>query len=256
MRARLPSARGILLDSDVVRGADGRLHECAMLRYDMNMAGTIPNFMRIILPRPPAKQAGGGTQRSGTPEAERSAEEAEQRTTLGQRWKVLRRKRRKTLQERLESLERAASAALPTLRRPGEAADGMSFRADPRQEVYEDMEQDWSDDDEGDDYGSLEQEDVRDLLVLETMRPTWKESLQAWTLNFEGRVKKASKKNFILTPQRGNTHIEHEFGPGETILRFGKVTKKRFSCDFRSPLTAMAALGIACSTFAEKKGVA
>ena len=90
-------------------------------------------------------------------------------------------------------------------------------------------------------YGGLEQDDISDLFVFEVMlacpgfevargcnclacvdglqiyraasrltricmcaqtkKPSWNEKLGAWTLNFSGRVKIASKKNFLITAE-------------------------------------------------------
>ena len=88
-------------------------------------------------------------------------------------------------------------------------------------------------------YGGLEQDDMQDLLVFETKKPSWNSRLSAWTLNFSGRVKRASKKNFLLVAKPGfDTFEDHldestqEIG-GKTYLRFGKFTKHRFILDFR-----------------------
>ena len=52
------------------------------------------------------------------------------------------------------------------------------------------------------DYGGLEQDENNDLLVFQTKRPNWNASLSAWTLNFNGRVKMPSKKNFLVVPSK------------------------------------------------------
>ena len=69
-------------------------------------------------------------------------------------------------------------------------------------------------------YGGLETDDHQDLLVMNTKKPTWNKRLSAWTLNFSGRVKKASKKNFLLVAKqvrggakitpRGRINIRHK----------------------------------------------
>eukprot|EP00968_Pinguiococcus_pyrenoidosus_P006587 scaffold441_cov241-Pinguiococcus_pyrenoidosus.AAC.4 len=66
----------------------------------------------------------------------------------------------------------------------------------------------------------------------------------------------ASKKNFLIGAEKGNFHAEHELGEDAVYLRFGKVSKKKFSLDFRAPISPVLALGIACSAFADKKVVA
>ncbi|KAJ0398597.1 hypothetical protein ATCC90586_004759 [Pythium insidiosum] len=121
-------------------------------------------------------------------------------------------------------------------------------------------------------YGAVEQEDYDcDLLTFETKKPSWNEELGAWTLNFqgrvkmaskknflvvpEGRVKMASKKNFLVVPEVGNEAMEAEFGEEKTYLRFGKVTKARFALDYQAPMSPIIALAIACSSFAHKIAV-
>ncbi|DAZ93979.1 TPA: hypothetical protein N0F65_005490 [Lagenidium giganteum] len=105
-------------------------------------------------------------------------------------------------------------------------------------------------------YGAVEQDDFQsDLLVFETKQPSWNEDLGAWTLNFHGRVKMASKKNFLIVAEQGNDRMEEDFGDDVVFLRFGKVTKTRFTLDFTWPMSPMVALAIACSSFAHKIAV-
>jgi hypothetical protein len=105
-------------------------------------------------------------------------------------------------------------------------------------------------------YGAIERDDYQcDLLVFETKKPAWNETLGAWTLNFQGRVKMASKKNFMLVAEQGNEQMEHEFSEDRMYLRFGKVSKTRFSLDFAAPLSPILALAIAASSFAHKIAV-
>ena len=77
------------------------------------------------------------------------------------------------------------------------------------------------------------------------------EDLQAWTLNFNGRVKIASKKNFLLSPTESDA-MENEFGAGTTILRFGKRKKHRFTLDYRYPFSPVQALATVMTHFAKK----
>ena len=44
------------------------------------------------------------------------------------------------------------------------------------------------------DYKSVNQHDQADLLTMMTRKPKWCTKLEAWTLDFKGRVKKPSKK--------------------------------------------------------------
>ena len=68
-------------------------------------------------------------------------------------------------------------------------------------------------------------------------------------------LKQASKKNFLLVAEEGNDRMEDEFGEGRIYLRFGKMSKTRFTLDFRHPFSPAAALGIVCSAFAKKRAV-
>ncbi len=90
---------------------------------------------------------------------------------------------------------------------------------------------------------------------IDTAKPQWSEEMQAWTLNFNGRVNIASKKNIILTPSKENESMDEEFGSETTCVRFGKFTKHRFSLDYRYPVSPMQVFSVALSTFAKKKVV-
>ena len=49
--------------------------------------------------------------------------------------------------------------------------------------------------------------------------------------------------------------MEQDFGEGTVHLRHGKMSKSRFSVDFRHPVSPVVALGVCCSTFANKMAV-
>jgi Tub family len=66
------------------------------------------------------------------------------------------------------------------------------------------------------------------LLLHNKQRPTWNSQLEAWVLNFNGRVRIPSKKNFLAAPERGNLAMESEFGEGAVLLRHGKMSKARY----------------------------
>lgn len=80
-------------------------------------------------------------------------------------------------------------------------------------------------------------------LRFRTRKAKWNERLNMWTLEFQERVKRASKKNFQLLPEGGG---------GEVVLLFGKVSKNRFSLDFAPPFAPATALAVALTTFAHK----
>ena len=92
----------------------------------------------------------------------------------------------------------------------------------------------------------LEQAGTPTLTLLETKKPRWNAELDAWTMDFKGRVKMASKKNFQLI---------QESDPEKILMLFGKVTKNRFTLDFRPPMTVCKSLAVALSTFADKLAV-
>ena len=49
--------------------------------------------------------------------------------------------------------------------------------------------------------------------------------------------------------------METEFGDNSVLLRHGKMSKARFSVDFRHPISPLVALAVICSTFSEKRVV-
>jgi tubby-related protein 1 len=82
-----------------------------------------------------------------------------------------------------------------------------------------------------------------DFSRLQTRKPIWSDDLEAWTMDFHGRVKLASKKNFLLVSENA---------PNEVLMLFGKVSKSHFSLDFKAPMTVMQAFCIALTSFADK----
>ena len=86
--------------------------------------------------------------------------------------------------------------------------------------------------------------DVDDLVVLRNKQPKWNEQMQAYCLNFNGRVTEASVKNFQLADSRDETEA--------TILQFGKVGKHAFTMDYAYPMSALQAFAICLSSFDNK----
>lgn len=70
--------------------------------------------------------------------------------------------------------------------------------------------------------------------------PRWNEKLKSYALNFGGRVKMASIKNFIL---------EDIISPDKNLLVFGKVDERTFSLDVWYPFTPFQAMGIILTCF-------
>lgn len=50
-----------------------------------------------------------------------------------------------------------------------------------------------------------------DIITFETLCPSWNEVLHAWTLNFNGRVKIPSKKNFLVAPEKVLLYSKNTF---------------------------------------------
>ncbi len=76
-------------------------------------------------------------------------------------------------------------------------------------------------------------------------KPEWNEKIKGFMLNFGGKVKKPSIKNFIL---------EDEANPETARLLFGKIDENEFRLDFGEPISPIVGFGIALSTFGSKIG--
>lgn len=89
-----------------------------------------------------------------------------------------------------------------------------------------------------------ERNDTRDdLVTMINKSPKWNEQMQAYCLNFNGRVTKASVKNFQLVDCDAQDR---------TILQFGKVGKDSFTMDYAWPLNALQAFAICLTSFDNK----
>lgn len=78
------------------------------------------------------------------------------------------------------------------------------------------------------------------ILVLHNKTPIWDDDTQSYLLNFHGRVTQASVKNF---------QVIHKTEPDYIIMQFGRVGEDVFTLDFRYPMCALQAFGIALSSF-------
>ena len=67
--------------------------------------------------------------------------------------------------------------------------------------------------------------------------------MQAFVLNFNGRVDKASVKNFQLIDNDDENQI---------YLQFGRVAENVFTLDFQWPFSPLQAFGIALSSLDSK----
>jgi len=81
------------------------------------------------------------------------------------------------------------------------------------------------------------------ILELQNKTPVWNDETQSYVLNFHGRVTQASVKNF---------QIVHESDTDYIIMQFGRVAEDIFTMDYRYPMCAVQAFGIALSSFDSK----
>ncbi|GIL70974.1 hypothetical protein Vretimale_4064 [Volvox reticuliferus] len=82
-----------------------------------------------------------------------------------------------------------------------------------------------------------------ELVMMGNKPPRWNDELNAYCLNFNGRVTEASVKNFQLVSDDNHNHI---------ILQFGKVGKDTFTMDYQWPISAFQAFAICMSSFDNK----
>ena len=98
---------------------------------------------------------------------------------------------------------------------------------------------------------SIQQQSAKPL-QLRNKHPHWNEDLHCWCLNFRGRVKLASVKNFQLVQDvdQSDTELVAEGNEGKVIMQFGKVEDDLFILDFNpTAVSAIQAFAIALSTF-------
>lgn len=81
------------------------------------------------------------------------------------------------------------------------------------------------------------------ILELTNKTPVWNDETQSYVLNFHGRVTQASVKNF---------QIVHETDTDYIIMQFGRVAEDIFTMDYRYPMCAVQAFGVALSSFDSK----
>jgi len=82
------------------------------------------------------------------------------------------------------------------------------------------------------------------MLVFHNKEPKWNETVQAYVLNFNGRVDQASVKNFQLIMGDENY----------IFMQFGKVGKHHFNMDVQWPLSMFQAFSISLSSIDKKFG--
>ncbi|XP_044749373.1 protein king tubby isoform X1 [Coccinella septempunctata] len=90
---------------------------------------------------------------------------------------------------------------------------------------------------------SWKAKNLDNLIELHNKTPIWNEDTQSYVLNFLGRVTQASVKNF---------QIVHDSDAEYVVMQFGRVAEDVFTMDYRYPLCALQAFGIALSSFDNK----
>ena len=82
--------------------------------------------------------------------------------------------------------------------------------------------------------------------------PIWNPEINSLVLKFDrNRVQRASAKNFVMF--KGND-LQNPKETSEAVLQFGKTQRGTYSCDYRFPLSALQAFGVALTTFAWEGG--
>ncbi|TNV86260.1 hypothetical protein FGO68_gene8617 [Halteria grandinella] len=82
---------------------------------------------------------------------------------------------------------------------------------------------------------------------LENLAPRFNEQRGCYTLNFYGRVSKASARNFQL--------IETDGDEDEIILSHGKFQRNEFNLDFRAPVNQLVGFAVSLSAIGKKRVV-
>ena len=86
------------------------------------------------------------------------------------------------------------------------------------------------------------------LCMLATKPPEYDEELKAYTLDFKGRVKEASVKNFQLVVWDHNTDLRGS----DLVLQFGKIDNDTYALDFAYPLNVVTAFSVALASIDTK----
>ena len=86
--------------------------------------------------------------------------------------------------------------------------------------------------------------------------PEWDYEYKTYKLNFNGRVRKSCKKNFILkfknSKKNENEEGSNDNNNDERLLQCGKIDDSRFALDFISPLSPFEAFSISISSIIYK----
>eukprot|EP00761_Pharyngomonas_kirbyi_P006883 gb/GECH01006892.1/.p1 GENE.gb/GECH01006892.1/~~gb/GECH01006892.1/.p1 ORF type:complete len:406 (+),score=90.26 gb/GECH01006892.1/:1-1218(+) len=89
---------------------------------------------------------------------------------------------------------------------------------------------------------------LENMISFENKQPVWNKDIGAYVLNFNGRVRQASVKNFQLVQQGQDQNSQGN----QVVMQFGKVTDDRFNVDFKKPITPFQAFAISLCSFDHK----
>lgn len=85
------------------------------------------------------------------------------------------------------------------------------------------------------------------VTAFKNRAPVWDDRYEAYVLNFLGRVRVASVKNFQV--------VQTDNVANETLLQFGRVSSTVFSMDVQWPFSVVQAFGICLTSISTKLGV-
>lgn len=86
---------------------------------------------------------------------------------------------------------------------------------------------------------------------FENLAPKYNEARGCYTLNFFGRVSKASARNFQLCRSVEEDEEQEE----EFLLSHGKCSKNNFNLDYRAPFNAFNAFAVSLTAIGKKRVV-
>ncbi|KAH9261072.1 hypothetical protein BASA81_000776 [Batrachochytrium salamandrivorans] len=92
----------------------------------------------------------------------------------------------------------------------------------------------------------IESLNFKNIQPLVNKPPVWSDKRHAWTLNFHGRVTRASVKNFQLCRPEDFDHV---------VLQHGRVGQDTFTMDVAWPMSLMQGLAVCLSSLHAKLGV-
>mmetsp|Transcript_13210 Transcript_13210/g.20598 ORF Transcript_13210/g.20598 Transcript_13210/m.20598 type:complete len:105 (+) Transcript_13210:1627-1941(+) len=92
---------------------------------------------------------------------------------------------------------------------------------------------------------------------FENMQPRYNEARGCYTLNFYGRVQKASARNFQLvqSPLEEEEEEPDEDMEDMPLLTHGKISKNEFNLDYRAPFQILCSFAVSLTAIGKKRVV-